>query len=372
MKSSVNVRKYKDSDATGMSELRKKFPDAGLVHPCSKEYYEHKYSRGPMGTSEVWVAEDNDEIVAMIGTVLRRIKIGYQYLIAAELCDAFTHPAYQGQGIYSTMTKQLLESLSHRGVDLIYGLPNEIAYPLWTRKFGFSHPFSLKRMCKIIHPDKYLNKILYRRFGGNALEYVGKWGAKAISSLLSKTPPTFANELEVYRMNSFNEETDTLWTRIERCYRIAIVRDHKYLNWRYSSNLGEYEIYGYRNDNGIVGIVVLKIQDIKSINCAYMVDMFTERESDLALRIIANVINLLESRGVDVILTYSPAESFYFNILSKMGFDWSGSTVSVLLKRFIPVGTVYLVFKDNFSDVYDVDIADQASWLFTMGDSDHA
>ena len=372
MKSSVNIRKYKDSDAAGMSELRKKFPDAGLVHPCSKEYYEHKYSRGPMGTSEVWVAEDNDEIVAMIGTVLRRVKIGYQYLIAAELCDAFTHPAYQGQGIYSAITKQLLESLGHRGVDLIYGLPNEIAYPLWTRKFGFSHPFSLQRMCKIIHLDKYLDTILHRRFGGNALGHVGKWGAKAISGLLSKTPPTFANELEVYRMDFFDEETDGLWTRIERCYPIAIVRDHEYLNWRYSSNLGKYEIYGYRNDNGIVGIVVLKIQDMKSINCAYMVDIFTEREPTLALHIIANVINLLKSRGADIILTYCPAGGFHFNILRKMGFDWRGSTVSVLLKRFIPVGTVYFVFKDNSSDVCDVDIADQASWLFTMGDSDHA
>ena len=51
-------------------------------------------------------------------------------------------------------------------------------------------------------------------------------------------------------------------------------------------------------------IVVLKIEDMNSIKYAYMVDIFTEREPTLVLHIIANVINLLKSRGVDIVLTY--------------------------------------------------------------------
>ena len=46
---------------------------------------------------------------------------------------------------------------------------------------------------------------------------------------------TAPSDLEVRRVDRFNADADDLWAKVGADFRIAIVRDSRYLNWRYAS-----------------------------------------------------------------------------------------------------------------------------------------
>src|SRR5690606_21625164 len=47
-------------------------------------------------------------------------------------------------------------------------------------------------------------------------------------------PRAVPTDLQVRQVHRFDADTDTLWTRLQDASRLAIVRDAKYLNWRFA------------------------------------------------------------------------------------------------------------------------------------------
>jgi len=102
----------------------------------NKGYYIWKLNNNPFGLGKMWIIKDKCQIVGTVSFTPKRLYINGILNQGVELCDGFTHPEYQKQGIFST----LLNMTSYNPIDgeiaFIYGTPNEQALPV-EKKAGY-------------------------------------------------------------------------------------------------------------------------------------------------------------------------------------------------------------------------------------------
>jgi len=98
------------------------------------EFFEWKHHQNPFGPSPAWIALAGDDIVGF-RTFLRwqfehpdgRIRH------AVRAVDTATAPAYQGRGIFRTLTTTAVEAFTADGVDFVFNTPNANSRPGYLR-----------------------------------------------------------------------------------------------------------------------------------------------------------------------------------------------------------------------------------------------
>ena len=94
-------------------------------------FLEWKHFENAFGESPMWVAEASDGVIAGFRTLLRweLITPGGEILRAVRAVDTATDPAFQGRGIFTTLTLAAIDELRDEGVDLVFNTPNEKSRP---------------------------------------------------------------------------------------------------------------------------------------------------------------------------------------------------------------------------------------------------
>ena len=118
----------------------------GFQYPFGEEHYRWKYLQCPWGSVAV-VAETDNNIIGHFGHVFRPFWIKNQESILGLTADLFVHKDYRGRGVFSEMSRVSLELTANRGVNLLYGFPNELSLPrnvtLGAESMGYL-PFYIK------------------------------------------------------------------------------------------------------------------------------------------------------------------------------------------------------------------------------------
>jgi len=64
---------------------------------------------------------------------------------------------------------------------------------------------------------------------------------------------------EVVRLDLFDDRADILWTRVRGDHQAMVVRDRRYLNWRYSERPdAEYTLLGFERGSDLDGYLVAR------------------------------------------------------------------------------------------------------------------
>ena len=97
--------------------------------PVFRRFFEWKHHESPFGPSPAWVAVDGGEIVGLRILMRWEFERGDGVARAVRAVDTATHPAYQGRGIFSRLTRIALEDLEREGVDFVFNTPNDKSRP---------------------------------------------------------------------------------------------------------------------------------------------------------------------------------------------------------------------------------------------------
>src|SRR5262245_37699869 len=95
-------------------------------------FFAWKHEQNPAGVSPAWVAVDpvaGDRIVGYRTFLRWEFEREGAVLRAVRAVDTATHPAYQGQGIFSRLTLHALDELRAEGVSAVFNTPNERSRP---------------------------------------------------------------------------------------------------------------------------------------------------------------------------------------------------------------------------------------------------
>ena len=309
-------RKYQIGDENKISEFRKSFPP--LERKKNRpSYYLWKYSRNPAGEPEVWLAEAEGKIVGLLAAVLKPFIYKGEKLLAAELGDAYVLREYQGRNVFKALGERIFSGLNEKKVGLIYGIPNNIALPIWKRKFKMKNPFSLVKMVRILRTRSLLGKKIKSRIVVTIVSFILDRIVRLFSCSSSKYNYERIETFERFSfLNNFGLCTD---------------KNHEYLNWRYHESPCEYDKYIIKNGGQKIGYAVIARREEKGLKTGYIVDLIIESKSDVG-SIINGLVRILDKEYMDLVIFWTTKNNLYYRTFRKKQFFALPDTVNFIIK----------------------------------------
>jgi hypothetical protein len=304
----------------------------------------------------MWVAEDGDRIVAIRDFMPKRMKILGEAVVGAEMADSFTHPNYQGRGIFTSLSKAVRESIIDKGIGFIYNFPTEgTSLPAHLKKLEHVPvPIELCSLVYIISSKPWLKIKLRSSLLASVLSPV----IDAIFRILFRIGLKGAtkSDVQVFMELAFPDDIDTLWEKVSGNYDVILVRTKDYLEWRYITNPDTYSILIARNKKGaLLGYMVTKVGFSEGILKGFICDFLTdESDPNVFKKLLCASLQDFCRKGVNAVSTLAVKDSFYYKILLKLGFLSHKKNLILCYKNEIGSQIVSQTYK----------------WHFTMGDSD--
>ena len=164
-------------------------------------------------------------------------------------------------------------------------------------------------------------------------------------------------DLETLEVERYGADVDRLFDTLKATMELALIRDARYLNWRYADRPdASYRLYECRerSSGALRGICVYRVGDFVRPNTGFLVDWLAPAEDEAAT---TSMVGTLEERaredGVGILVSVWNHVDPRFLTFQRMGFLVRGTTYFLVLASF-KYDTFY--YRDN--------------WYFTMGDSD--
>lgn len=118
------IRKGNDNDLHEIISLLKISLGEELI-PKNTAFWNWKHRHNPFGESPVLVAELDNRIIGVRAFIKWEYIQNGHIIPAQRAVDTAVHPDFQGKGIFSQLTRQLLEKSKLDGAKLIFNTPNK-------------------------------------------------------------------------------------------------------------------------------------------------------------------------------------------------------------------------------------------------------
>lgn len=136
--------------------LRASLGETGI--PRDRAYWEWKHLHNPFGESPTLVAEADGELVGLRTFMRWEWRAAGRVVRAARAVDTATHPEWQGKGIFTRLTKTLVQRVTDEGVHLIFNTPNEKSRPGYL-KMGWKAVGRISPFVRPLRPIRLIRSI---------------------------------------------------------------------------------------------------------------------------------------------------------------------------------------------------------------------
>jgi hypothetical protein len=227
-----------------------------------------KYFSNPVGNAAVGVAVKGNRIVSVVAGTPKRIEVNCESVLAFELGDFITDSQYRKQGLFSSLIQLVCSEAAKRGAGFVYVRPNEISFPVLTKALSFveAQKIDARRYVApsgLIHRKLGLSPTVCRILGVD-------WIARRL------VLPSVDGSVSIRPLVGFAAEMDEFWERVRRGYSFALVRDNKYLNWRYVNCPTRYQLWIAHRGDCTAGYLASYVSPAERVG--HIVDLFTEPE----------------------------------------------------------------------------------------------
>lgn len=324
------VRSYRPGDEFQINRLFEK-----VFHiNRSLEEWRWKFQNNPLGKSIIIVGEIKNKIAAHIAAIPVSVKFGDQNFICYQSLDSMSDHQVNKKLIFPRVFKEMQERIKSLQ-QIHFGFPNNKAHSLLTNK----------------------------RIGEVDIGKINIYSAK-LSAILSLSPKMDQREFNLLEINEFDDRFTRLWKKLSVDYKITIIRERQYLNWRYFCKPGnDYKIFAL-GGNEITGYIVLKVFENNGLKIGGIIDLFVHREATACNNMLRNAIVYLNSREVDLVVCYH-RDKFLNQCLSGFGFTPTSET------DYCGAFPQMWLIGSNFSSQIPNELfSDASNWFLMMGDSD--
>lgn len=351
-------RPYQPGDERQIQELFRLVFEKEMGKTESKLHWEWEFKDNPSGPAEILLAVDGDRIVGHYAVIPQRFKIRDRRIMATLSLDTMVHPDYQGQRIFTRLAADSYEQIARKGMPMTYGFPNKNSIHGIVNKLNWEEIAVLPVLQKTIDSEKVISRALGSRLAGKAGSLL--MGKKRVRA----EPPTEGKEWRIERITSFGLEFDEIFERGAASMDVILVRDSRYLNWRFIQKPeNDYECFCISGPKGIYGYIVFKIDEKFDFNSAFIMDYFSRGdEPHLDGRLISWGTDYLNYRGVDIIVVAMFSHIPYFRFFRKRGYFR-------IPRRLFPKD-IHFCARKNADDIDFELLRRKRSWYLTWGDTD--
>jgi hypothetical protein len=322
--------------------------------------WDWEFKRNPEGF-KVLIAEDGDgNLIAHLGALHRKVKIGQGKALTSLEVDGMTHPDFTHRGIFVALGKRLLSDMEKEGVDLVMGFPNAKALP-GHRKMGCIELFTPDVMVKPINFRNVSKKMFSNRFLARLSEIFGRLSFRVI---YRTREAQIGKDLSIKEINEFDSRFDEFWEEASSMNYIILSRDGGYLNWRYAECPDQdYSTFIAEKDDRIMGYVVVRVMDLFGLRTGAIVDIMTLPDHvNIAHTLVLNALEHLTKQNVDLVACMMPKWCSYNKVLKNCGFVTCPKRLNPKPQPFI----VYPLSKDIDLEA----VKNPHNWYISFGDTD--
>jgi hypothetical protein len=349
---SFGVRAYRPGDRAGILALLARVwggsPEGRATVTRLETQWDWRFVRNPYADPAVpagVVLEHDGEIVGHLSCMPVRVKLRDEVVSGFWPGEWVTDPG-RGRGFGHLLMRRIM-ALPALGL----ATPNENAYPA-LKRLGWSDVYRLENRIRVVRPDRLLP-------GLTALGGFGRAGARlwncAITAPFRRGPADAA--LAITTITRFDERFDALWRRVAPGYGAAVVRDRRFLEWRYAEIPDRrYGIAAAARNGELEGYVVFYTRQRRGLSFGHVIDLLVARDDPGARdALLAHAVEELERQGVDLVTCYlSPYDAFLRSGLRRLAFTFARQSAQVLARNGATAGAV----------------PGPPEWFLSRGDSD--
>lgn len=329
MSAPITIRPYRPGDVASLLKGHNQiFPERSLAH------WQWKFGNNPTGQVHTMVADHEQEgVVGAYVTLPVHAAIEGERRIIGQCVDLWVMPQHRRFGQRPGLFVNL--ALAH--------------YEVWGGKgegqnsFHHGWPIATWRI-----GQKYLKYEMVRDWDFLFREMAPDGFPERATS----------DEVEVRKVDRFDADVDGLWQRFVPETQLAVIRDQRYLNWRYAdAHDASYELYECRekSSNNLRGIAVIAKRDFVVPNTCFLVDWLVPQDDvDTTTALVAMAEQRATELGASALATLFQHRDPRFLEFQKLG--------------FLVYGTIYFQVVIPF-DKHDTHFYKE-QWYHTLGDSD--
>jgi len=363
---SWTIRSYEVGDEKDYLKLM------NIVFPsykCDLKRWRWEFKENPFGFLQVFGNSDG-KIVGTMGLIGVPIKVNEATVQGSQAVDLAVHPESRGKGLFVEMGRKLVQEAKSEGFVLSYGVPNEPAYH-GHMKYGWFHVSEIPVLTKMISKKALVLFTLARlRDLFNQPHFKSILNIMVLIRNLKRSTGVLVKRYEPLRPDSFTKRTvtlfdeqfDRLWKEASVQHQLLIVRNEKYLNWRYIERpYSNYVILAIERSNAVEGYVVLstEVRGFVGWKKGYIVDIFAKSKEGIHF-LIQLACDYFAKANADLATCWMMKNQLYYGCLVEQGFVEDTFSSQKLICR---INTSDSAFRSTYRSV-------EGNWFFTIGDSD--
>jgi len=248
----------------------------GPKEKCNKKWYKWLNEDSPNGYNNSFtIKNESNESICSYGLLPAPTQIQGEHKSSSICINGMTHPEYGGQGLFTSIIEQSAKILQKSKPQTLYSFPvgTNIGSIKGHLKAGFAELPNLyfyEKVKKDIKPH-----------------------TQASYNIIEK----------------FNNQHDLGIKKFHKKYSFSFIKDHKYLNWRYSSHpIYSYKIIELVVEEQFKGYAVIKLFE-EGIKKLHIVDYAYDTLVDLDL-LLDSIENIAFELQVDLINIWALENSF--------------------------------------------------------------
>jgi hypothetical protein len=296
----VELRLARDEDVERIGLL---LPDLAGPHfserfpgTTAAAFCRWKYFTNPAGDAAVGVALSGDRVVSMAAAVPKLIQIDGERLMALELGDFITATDYRNRGLFSRVIELIFAEALRRTAAFAYVRPNALSFPILVKHHSFAE-------VRRIELRRYAvpSKLIHRRIGA-PIGLLRRAGIdRAALSLLAPSP---SRSITVRKTERFDAAMDQFWEKVRLRYSFSLVRDSRYLNWRYVDCPTPYLLWTAYRGREIAGYLAGFLSGSEGIG--HLVDLFTDpKDADVSAALVREALEAMLGAGAHSAYTWT-------------------------------------------------------------------
>jgi hypothetical protein len=353
MSNSIRPVRYTQADRDDVFAFLRSVYPPGRSEPLIRQW-DWKYDANPFKREAepyIVVLKDGRRIVGLFGGVPLRCVVRGEERWLSHGGDWVIDPHYRDRGL----SRLLWEGHEfHRS--LRFSWVNEYSF----QKGRSRVRMDMARLAPLVKPIDFSSVI--ERMTGNS--WLSRPGGALVAATVRLVEPLLKSatvpNVTIERTDTFDERFDALWRRVCQDYPVMIVRDQRYLSWRFLTRPDAvYTVLTATRGGDLLGYLVVRSADRAGERWGYLVDFLVEGKSpELLSMLIRRGVECLRQDGVKAISCRAVVPP-YRRPLYALGFlplRWGPrGYIGAYVRALDPA---YLVFRNV------------RSWFVTMADGD--
>jgi hypothetical protein len=240
------------------------------------EDFDWRYAQNPAGQAIISVVRDCDSgsVVGFIWIVPLRIGVFGEDWLGATGTNLLIHPDYRGTSAYAKLMRKFRQTFIDHDILLHYSFISEDTYSRLRPddpRVAFGVPL-------LIRPLDMM-KLARAHFNNRWQRLIAGIGGQLTASLLFRVRQFNLNKhsFTLHALGGFDDRFDDFWARVKDKYPIMVIRDRRYLAWRFAQISGrQHRILVVQVGDEVIGYAVLRCANIREIPTGLIMDLLVE------------------------------------------------------------------------------------------------